>query len=65
MKIKIKATKDLYNEGLCFKKDGIYEIEADVLLVEKYQLENKTATNEQGKPHRIGLWYRHFRILSA
>jgi hypothetical protein len=62
MKKAIICTKDLWHgdkdgpKTLSFTKGQTYYMTTEKLV------ENTHATNNQGEPHRLGLWYRHFRM---
>jgi hypothetical protein len=58
----IKATKDLYHgDGTkSFTKGCEYEVRD---VNNQYELLNMTTTNNQGQPHKISLWYKHFKLV--
>lgn len=62
MNTRIKATKDLYHgDGTrSFTKGNEYIVRN---VSQPYELIEATATNDQGEPHKISLWYKHFKIL--
>ena len=57
----IKATKNLFNAGQCFTKGKIYTTAKDC-KTEAGLMEAQT-TNDQGQPHIIGSFWRHFKIV--
>lgn len=57
----IEAKKDLYNNGLCFKKGNQYEI--NKLIKTEAGLMDVVITNAQNQPHIIGSWWRNFKII--
>lgn len=57
----IKATKNMFNAGLCFTKGKEYVINKQ-LHNEASLIDIKT-TNDQGEPHNIGGWWRNFKIV--
>ena len=59
----IKAKKDLYNNGLCFKKGGIYELTTPVNSLAG--LMEQRIDNELGESHIIGSWWREFRAVNS
>lgn len=59
----IKCKKDLYNRGKCFTKGKEYVVVNDVKT--EAGLMDRTVTNDQGEPHRIGGWWRNFKIVSS
>ena len=61
MKTQIKAKKDLYNNGKCFTKGKIYEVNK---VNTEAGLMERTATNDQDEPHLIGSWWRYFGIVN-
>lgn len=56
----IIAKKDLYNRGLCFVKGKEYKV-ADRFDTPA-KLIDADVTNELGELHRIGNWWRYFKI---
>lgn len=57
----IRAKKDLYNQGKCFKKGHTYVV-GKLVKCEAGLMEAQTI-NEFGKPHIIGGWWRDFDIV--
>ena len=57
----IKAKKDLHNAGKCFTKGQTYTV--NKLVKTNAGLMEATVTNDQGQPHIIGSWWRHFKII--
>jgi len=57
----IEAKKDMFNGGQCFTKGQTYEVNGYV--EEQYQLMERQAINDMGQPHKIGLWYKNFKIV--
>lgn len=58
---KIICNKDLFNGGRCFSKNKEYTV--DKKLFNNASLIDATVTNDQNEPHRIGSWWRNFRII--
>lgn len=56
-----KALKDRHNEGRCFTKNKVYELPREVY--KKSDLIDITLVNDNGVKHRIGLWYKSFRLV--
>lgn len=56
----IIAKEDLYNGGRCFTKHNEYEVSKQIN--KQSDLMDVTVTNDQGQPHRIGIWYKSFKI---
>jgi hypothetical protein len=59
----IKAKKDLYNAGLCFKKGNIYELPQPVQTLAG--LMEMTIDNDLGQPHIIGSFWRDFTGIKS
>ncbi len=59
----IKCNKDLYHgDGTkSFTKGQEYTVSHPVY--DQIDILNATTTNDQGEPHKISLWYKHFKIL--
>jgi len=58
---KIRCNKDLFNDGLCFKKGKIYETPS---VSVRHQLIHTKVVNEKGEPHLIGMWYGNFTLIN-
>lgn len=59
----IRALKDLHNEGKCFSRGKDYTVDKDIH--ELHQLMNVTVINDNGQPHTISTWYKHFEIVPS
>lgn len=57
----IKAKKTLYNKGQCFTKGKEYTVNTDIKT--EAGLMETIVTNDLGQPHRIGSWWRDFKIV--
>lgn len=57
----IEAKKDLFNDGKCFTKGNTYVVQRD--CVTEASLMDATTTNDKGEQHRIGTWWREFKIV--
>lgn len=57
----IKAKIDLFNNGLCFTKGNIYEVNKRITTTAS--LMEVTAINDMGEVHNIGSWWRDFEIV--
>jgi len=57
----IKAKQNMYNNGRCFTKGKTYEvngyIETEASLMERQTI------NDLGEEHRIGSWWKNFKIV--
>lgn len=58
----IRAKKDLYNNGKCFTKGKEYET-TKTINNQRDLLDNARTINDNGEPHYIGLWWKHFKII--
>jgi len=59
--MKIRAKKDLYNNGLCFAKGEEYDIPTPVS--NKAALMDCRVINRLGEPHFIGRWWKEFDLV--
>ena len=62
MTYRIKAKKDLFNDGKCFTKDKVYTIETGRNLTTNASLMEVKTVNDLGETHAIGGWWREFEI---
>lgn len=60
----IKAKKDLFNGGQCFTKGNKYEVQNKCINTEA-GLMDCIVENDLGERHRIGGWWRDFKIVSV
>jgi hypothetical protein len=61
--MKIRAKKNLYSFGLCFKKGEEYEIPDQGTVLSLPGLMDVRVINRLGQPHIIGSWWRHFELV--
>jgi hypothetical protein len=62
MVTKIRAKKNLYNQGKCFTKGKVYMLPRPIATLAgllEYQIKN-----DLGEPHNIGVWWRDFEDAS-
>lgn len=62
MEYRIKAKKDLFNDGQCFTKDKVYTVETGRRLTTLASLMEVDTINDQGEKHTIGGWWREFEL---
>jgi hypothetical protein len=61
IKTDIIAKKDLFNGGKCFTEGSVYTVPKQVLT--EAGLMESTVINDQGQPHKIGSWWRNFKLI--
>jgi hypothetical protein len=59
----IKAKKDLFNNGRCFKKGRIYKLSDPVSSLAA--LMDVIVDNDLGERHYIGNWWRDFTGIKS
>lgn len=61
-KYRIRAKKDLLNNGQCFTKDKIYEVETWRTITTTASLMDVAVINDQGQKHTLSSWWRDFEL---